>query len=111
MASTIGEAPSAEVLPASDHLDHDEDTENLAAWQDPSYEPPVNAKMHYDHLLQRNGLITPTTHNGDRFNQRVADDIFTLAEAAHAVKRRDIFNRHKPSAINMLRRSPVAPII
>ena len=34
-----------------------------------------------------NCLITPTTHNGDPFNHRVADDIFTHAKAANVTKR------------------------
>ena len=44
-----------------------------------------------------NGLIPPRTHIADRFIQRVADAIFSLAKAAHAVKLKNIFIGYKPS--------------
>ena len=90
VASTIGEAPSADVLPAGDPLDHVEDTLNLSTWMQPAYEPPANVKTHYDQLIRLYGLITPKTLNVDRFKQRVADDLITLAKAAYAVKLEDV---------------------
>ena len=82
--------PATDAQPAAHPLDHVDDTTNRAAWQAKSYEHPVNAEMQYHHLLQLNGLMTPTTNAGDRFNLSVADGIFSLAKSAHEARRFDI---------------------
>ena len=97
VAAMIGEAPYADVQPAGNTLDHVNDTRQSWVWMQSTYAPPANAKTHYDHLVRLNGLITPKTRNLDRFNQRVADDLFTLAKAAHAVELKDLHNGYKPS--------------
>ena len=84
------------MLPGGDPLNHVEDVQNLSAWQQPCYEPAVYAKMQYDQLLQRNGLISHTTHNR-AVSTKGAEDIFTLAKSAHALKRNDIFISYNPS--------------